>query len=201
MLTKSPKTRYVDEFLPIESADYLFNYMNKLEGWKKNEYNGHKLARETIVFAVDEIVNNPDKFKIPEIWGKDVVVLPFPTELKTLLELLCECNNAKYNIALGNRYLKAKDKISFHSDNEEFGNTQSIASISLGVPRTFTFISKAGDEEKVSLKLSHGSLLFMGENCQENYTHGMIKESIEEHPLFVKTRINLTFRVWNYSSL
>lgn len=77
LLAKSPKTKYIDEFLPIQSADYLFNYMNKLEGWKKNEYNGHKLARETIVFAVDEIVNNPDKFKIPEIWVKMLLFYHF----------------------------------------------------------------------------------------------------------------------------
>jgi len=117
----------------------------------------------------------------------------------------------KLTFFLGNRYLRSKDKIAFHSDNEEFGDTQSIASISLGVSRTFTFIPKGANkednendvigrdgEERKSLKLSHGSLLFMGENCQENYLHGMKKESIEKDKLFNKTRINVTFRNWNY---
>lgn len=32
--------------------------------------------------------------------------------------------------------------------------------------------------EKIPLVLQHGSFLFMGENCQEQYTHGMKKESL-----------------------
>ena len=200
ILAKSPKSKYSEDFLTQERANDLFSYLNSLKGWKKNEYKGYKLARETIVFAIDEIVENPDKFMIPDIWGKDVVVMPFPEEIKELLNHIREFTKAEYNIALGNRYLKAKDKIAFHSDNEEFGNTQSIASLSLGVSRTFTFIAKAGDEAKHILKLKHGSLLFMGEHCQENYTHGMEKERIDEHPLFKKTRINVTFRVWNYTN-
>ena len=198
MLLKSPTSHYNANFLSSEEANNLFDHINMIEGWRKNAYKGHKLARETIVFATKEIVDNLDKFKIPDIWGKDVVVQPFPRELLPTLELLCKTTGAKYNIVLGNRYLKAKDKIAFHSDNEEFGNTQTIASISLGVSRTFTFLSKVNDGEKISLKLKHGSLLFMGENCQENYTHGMVKETIKADDQFGKTRINLTFRVWNY---
>lgn len=195
MLLLSPKTKYYPDFLP--NGDDLFVYLNDLDGWKKNTYNGYKLNRETIVFATEEIVNNPDRFKIPDIWGKDVIVMIFPPELQQVLDQLYILTKVKYNIALGNRYLKATDRISFHSDNEEFGNTQSIASLSLGVTRLFTFMSK-NIGEKITLNLEHGSLLFMGENCQENYTHGMMKEKIETHPLFDKTRINITFRVWNY---
>jgi hypothetical protein len=198
ILEYSPKTYYNSRFLNNENADNLFKHLNTLDGWGKREYNGSKLNRETIVFAIDEIVDNPNIFPIPKIWGKDVTILKFPKELQFLLTLLEKETGAKYNIALGNRYLKAKDKIAQHSDNEEFGNTQSIASISLGIPRMFHFKSKKEPFETKSLLLEHGSLLFMGENCQENYTHGMKNDKIVEHELFKKTRINITFRVWNY---
>lgn len=197
MLTKSPETRLYSEFLSCKDADDLFNYLNNLKGWKRNQYNGNKLGRETLVFVNEEIFANPEKFKIPEIWGKDVIILPFPKNFLYILDFSEQMTGQKYNIVLGNRYIKNKDKIAFHSDNEEFGDTQSIASLSLGVTRTFTFMAKTLDE-KISLKLDHGSLLYMGKNCQENYTHGMQREKVETHPKYDKTRINLTFRIWNY---
>jgi hypothetical protein len=198
MLKLSPKSFYNSEFLSNNDSNDLFISLNKLDGWDKNKYNGYKLNRETIVFAIDDIVDNPDRFKIPPIWGDNVTILRFPDFLKPILTSLKLLTGADYNIALGNRYLKAKDKISQHSDNEEFGNTQSIASISLGVPRMFYFYSKNSKDLHSSILLDHGSLLFMGENCQENYTHGMKNDKIESHPIYNKTRINLTFRVWNY---
>ena len=199
MLKLSPKTFYDPHFLSEENGNELFIQLNSLNNWAKHDYKGSKLNRETIVFAIDEIVNNPNKFPIPEIWGDNVTILRFPNELQLLLAKLELETGAKYNIALGNRYLKAKDKIAQHSDNEEFGNTQSIASISLGVPRMFYFKSKhLDDSDQTSILLEHGSLLFMGENCQENYTHGMKNDKITEHDIFKKTRINITFRVWNY---
>jgi hypothetical protein len=196
MLVKSPESHYCEGFLCHNDANDLFDFFNSLKGWKVNSYKGNKLGRETIVF-VSEQLNNTPNFKTPEIWGENVTILPIPKELQFTLQLLWKMTGQKYNIVLGNRYLKSKHKIAFHSDNEEFGDTQSIASISLGVIRTFTFMAKASDE-KLSLKLDHGSLLYMGKNCQESYTHGMQKEQIEEHPKFSKTRINLTFRIWNY---
>lgn len=109
----------------------------------------------------------------------------------------------KYNIALCNRYTKRTDYIAFHSDKEEMGCTKSIASISLGVPRTFHYMSN-NDNEKRSIVLNSGSFIFMGENCQENYKHGMKKEDLEKLSdinvltKYNNARINITFRVWNY---
>lgn len=201
-LDLSPKTWYDAKFLSEGFANECFSECNQLKGWKKNDVNGYPLSRETIVFANDSIIHKikGGELNMPEIWGDDIVIMPFPKTLQIVKSLIKEKLGKEYNIALGNRYLRSKDKIAFHSDNEEFGDTQSIASISLGVSRTFTFIPKSNEskEEKKSLKLCHGSLLFMGDNCQENYLHGMKKESIENNDLFGKTRINITFRNWNY---
>ena len=98
MLTKSPKTRLYSDFLSCKDANNLFSYLNVLKGWKRNEYNGNKLGRETLVFVNEEIFDHLGKFKIPEIWGKDVTILPFPKEFHYILELLEQTTGQKYNI-------------------------------------------------------------------------------------------------------
>jgi len=209
-LSSSPTSFYDPMFLDDTIANKCFDECNKLTGWKKNTVisedtgKGYLLGRETLVFVSDEIkyklVNDPKHFQLPTVWGKDVTVITFDSlpEVKLLKDRVELKTGCKYNIALGNRYCTGKDKISFHSDNEEFGNTQSIASISLGIPRTFSFISKE-EGTKQSLILANGSLLFMGAMCQENYIHGMFPEKTKESPIFGQTRINITFRVWNYT--
>ncbi len=199
MLERSPETFYEEKFLNDETTRKTFEECMKLEGWRKNTVSGYKLNRETIVFVSEDILYKLkyDNFQVPTVWGKDVTVLEFPTELKLVKEQIEKRTGWGYNIALGNRYLTGKDKIAFHSDNEEFGNTQSIASISLGVSRQFSFIEKESGK-KLSMNLSSGSLLFMGCNCQENYIHGMVSEKVIADPDFGTVRINVTFRVWNY---
>jgi hypothetical protein len=200
---------YEEDFMSIDQSTKLFKVLNELDGWKYNTFNGYPLTRQTCVFIDKEIIE--DNKTIPPIWGKDVSVIVWPLELlelKTMVEQkVFELTGKKwvYNIALGNKYTKRKDKISYHSDSEEFGNTQSIASISLGIPRTFTYMNKDKDkDERLSLILKNGSLIFMGNGCQENYVHGMKTEALsklateEELEKYDSTRINITFRVYNY---
>jgi len=206
-LKHSPQTFFDKNFIDDTSDLKCFVECSKLTGWKKNNVqvgtSDYKLNRETIVFVDADVMNklktDPKNFKVPAIWGKDVTVIEFPPQLRLIKERIENRTGWKYNIALGNRYLTGKDKIAFHSDNEEFGNTQSIASLSLGVPRQFSFIDK-NVGTKQTLTLTNGSLLFMGPNCQENYIHGMFPEKIVDDPIFGTTRINVTFRVWNYKT-
>lgn len=197
---------YEKNLLEDKQSDKYFEIFDKSFEWKYNDYGTSKLKRQTCAFADKEIAS--DRQNIPPIWGNDIIVnewTPELLEIKKIVESkVKELTGIEwtYNVVLCNRYTRGKDLISFHSDNEELGNTKSIASVSLGVPRTFTFLSKNLDE-KCSLLLEHNSLLFMGENCQENYRHGMKKENLSEIVTeeiltkFNKTRINLTFRIWN----
>lgn len=204
-LLKNAYVVYDREF--IDEADKYFNVFNETFDWKYNSVNGNRLNRQTCVFADERLV--VDKKNIPTIWGDDVTVISWTPELLEVKEKIenrvkeLTGVNWKYNIALGNRYTKKGDFIAFHSDNEELGSTQSIASVSFGIPRTFYYTSKNTDE-KTAVVLENGSLIFMGENCQENYRHGMKKESLlnladnETLEKYNNTRINITFRVWNY---
>jgi hypothetical protein len=205
-IVKNAYVVYDEHFIDQITSDNYFNLFNNDFDWQYNLYNGNRLNRQTCVFADKELI--ADKKNIPSIWGTDVVVKEWTPELLDA-KLKTEARvkeltsvDWKYNIALGNKYTKGSDYIAFHSDLEELGSTQSIASLSFGVPRTFNYISKDDYAEKYSLVLQNGSLIFMGENCQERYRHGMKKEKLlnltDEATIekYNKTRINITFRVW-----
>lgn len=192
-ILKNAVAFYNPKFLPVELADRLFESFQELD-WKSRTYKSMPLKRQTTVYG-DETI----KAKAPSIWGEDAEINPWTKELLELKALVEEATGEKYNIALGNRYRSRKEFIAFHSDNEEYGSTKSIASISLGCERTFTFRSKdESNREEVELKLAHGSLLWMGENCQELYRHGMKKESVDKEGKFGGNRINITFRKFLY---
>ena len=63
-----------------------------------------------------------------------------------------------------------------------------LPSLSLGEVRKFAFKQNASGEV-YSLDLANGSLLVMGNHCQDRYTHSLLKD-----PAYRKPRINITFR-------
>jgi alkylated DNA repair dioxygenase AlkB len=96
-----------------------------------------------------------------------------------------------FNSVLLNRYRSGQDSVSWHADDEpEFGKNPVIASVSFGESRLFQFRHKKRKELKVSVELTHGSLLIMRGGTQENWLHQIpkTKKPVEE-------RLNLTFRV------
>lgn len=206
-IVKDAYVIYDDVFLNNDDADKYFYTFNNTFDFKYNSYNNTQLQRQTCAFVDKNIMDKIDK--IPKIWGDDIVIKEFTPELleikNKIEQKVKELTGLewKYNVILCNRYTKSKDVINFHSDKEEQGITKSIASISLGIKRTFIYRCKATDE-KVILPLNHGSLIFMGENCQENYLHGMKREDVtkinteDDLGKYDNTRINLTFRVFDY---
>lgn len=76
----------------------------------------------------------------------------------------------------------------YHSDQTTSGAKTILPSISLGATRKFSFREKEGDDE-YSLDLAHGSLLLMGDHCQDRYEHSLL-----EDPACNQGRINITFR-------
>lgn len=198
---------YDENFIEIDKANQYFELFNSTFDFKYNDYNGYALNRQTCAFADSELIKQSKK--IPSIWGDNLVVkewTPELLEIKNKIEGKVKEMTGKewsYSIALCNRYTKKSDYIAFHKDREEFSSTKSIASISLGIPRTFTFESD-DKTEKLSIPLQNGSLIYMGDNCQENYRHGMKKEDLsllcddETLQKYNNTRINITFRVFDY---
>lgn len=77
---------------------------------------------------------------------------------------------------MANYYSTGRNNIGWHSDNEEKGDIECIASFSFGARREFAFRNKGEKEQLLSLELGLGSLLVMNEGCQENYEHCLLQD-------------------------
>jgi len=189
---------YYEKYLSQETAMGIFTTISELFDSEENkmicnENNEpiYKLNRKTIVF-IDSSIDNAI---IPKIWGNNVTILEFPKELiniKSDLEKLLNLEDNKFNICLTNYYIDGKKSIGWHSDNEEKGNTDCIASISLGAEREFMFRKKNSKDIYKKILLHNGSLIIMAEGCQENYQHSLPINKLCKDP-----RLNLTFRFFN----
>jgi len=88
------------------------------------------------------------------------------------------------NFLLLNRYRDGADSMGWHRDDEA-GLHVSIASVSLGAPRTFLLREEGADRSR-SITLEHGSLLLFD---------GRVRHALPKTRRHVGERINLTFRM------
>lgn len=114
---------------------------------------------------------------------------------ETLLEIKGRVDTeaqVRFNSVLLSLYRNGNDGLSWHQDDEpELGEDPVIASVSFGATRSFQFRYKPDKNlPKVSIDLTHGSLLIMKGPTQRFWMHQVPKTSKPVSP-----RINLTFRV------
>ncbi|MEW6339973.1 MAG: alpha-ketoglutarate-dependent dioxygenase AlkB [Pseudomonadota bacterium] len=117
---------------------------------------------------------------VPQAWT------PTVAELRASVEATCDCH---FNSVLINRYRNGMDSMGWHADHErELGAQPVIASVSLGVARTFDLRhNRTGVVQSYQLK--GGSLLVMRGNTQAQWRH-----RVPKNPRVTGERINLTFR-------
>lgn len=110
-------------------------------------------------------------------------------ELLRLKDICERITSSTYNSCLLNLYHSGAEGMGWHSDNEKtILPDSSIASISLGAERKFSFKHKT-TKQTLSIVLEHGSLLDMRDQTQRHWLHQMPKTTRITTP-----RINLTFR-------
>ena len=115
--------------------------------------------------------------------------LPWIDELAQLKARVEEHARCSFNSCLLNLYHSGDEGMGWHSDDERtLGDDITIASLSLGAERKFSFKHKH-DSRTVSLLLEHGSLLVMRNPTQQHWRHALPKTRKVRQP-----RINLTFR-------
>ncbi len=101
--------------------------------------------------------------------------------------------NCQFTSALLNQYRNGNDSMGWHRDNEkELGPEPIIASVSFGATRKFQFRNYLNKNDKLSLPLTHGSLLLMRGTTNHFWEHQIPKT---KQPIDI--RINLTFRILN----
>lgn len=109
-----------------------------------------------------------------------------------LLDLLASVSaetGARFNQALVQLYRDGEDSIAWHADDEEeLGANPTIAAVSLGGVRRFTFRSKVA-HGSIPIDLTDGSLLVMSGSTQALYEHSIPKVKR------AAPRISITFRL------
>ena len=117
------------------------------------------------------------------------VGLPWNETLITLKNMVASITKEKYNACLLNLYHNGEEAMGWHCDNEkEIVTNSSIASLSIGATRKFSFKHKV-TKETISIQLENGSLLEMKGTIQSHWLHALPKSK-----KITESRINLTFR-------
>ena len=132
-----------------------------------------------------ESAQSTDPFGQCKLW------IPELQELKAKVESVA---GRSYGICVCIHYKNGESGCDYHHDPAAYGDVSSIASISLGEERMFSLRRADDHDDKYDLRLGNGSLLIMGEHCQDRYEHALLVE-----PQLHRPRINLTFRALGWS--
>lgn len=185
IINKDGLLNFYPEFLTHEEADYYFDlFLNDL-AWSEEHIQMFgktvRVPRLVCWYGNSEAIYRYSGVEhIPHPWTKSL------NELNTRIETFTQHT---FNSVLGNLYRNGNDSMGWHSDDEkELGPNPFIASLSLGLERTFKVQHKAS-KEQIKLLLPHGSLLTMSGPFQHHWRHCVPKIRTAAGP-----RINLTFR-------
>jgi alkylated DNA repair dioxygenase AlkB len=176
-------------------------------------YYGKVLSEELLVQYFSELLNKIEwKNEVVVMFGKEIITkrkvafysdpnieyhysqktkkgLPWIPILQSIKSTAEYYTNTHYNACLLNLYHDGNEAMGWHADNEfEIMPNSSIASISLGAERKFSFKNRITNETS-SLILENGSLLEMKGELQKHWLHCLPKSTKINTP-----RINLTFR-------
>ncbi|MGI9531955.1 alpha-ketoglutarate-dependent dioxygenase AlkB family protein [Lutimonas sp.] len=185
LLPYNGELMYVDNCLGADKANYFFEKLLNGIHWEHDEFHmyGKKVIskRKVAWYGTKNFdYGYSGIHRKARPWNKDLL------ELKTIVE---DESQDTYNACLLNLYHSGLEGMGWHSDNEkELKSGATIASISLGSPRKFSF-KHIKTKETVSLTLQHGSLLLMKGSIQQHWLHQLPKTKKSNSP-----RINLTFR-------
>ncbi|MFN2435249.1 MAG: alpha-ketoglutarate-dependent dioxygenase AlkB [Nitrososphaeraceae archaeon] len=176
---------YHGKFLTFDDANGYFHSLLQDIPWKNDEvvvFGKHIVTKRKTAWYGDSnyvyIYSNTIK-----------QALPWTRELENLKQIVEKLSNTKFNSCLLNLYHDGNEGMGWHSDDEKsIEDNSTIASVSFGVERKFSFKHKQ-NKKIISVLLEHGSLLLMKDSTQKNWLHCLPKSKKITLP-----RINLTFR-------
>jgi alkylated DNA repair dioxygenase AlkB len=185
LLPKDGMVNYYGRVLASKEADQYFNSLMQNILWENDEviiFGKHIVTKRKVAWYGDSdcsyTYSNTTKQALA--WTKEL------SYLKQIVEELAE---TKFNSCLLNLYHNGNEGMGWHSDDEKsLGKNNTIASLSFGAERNFSFKHKH-TKQIVSFVLEHGSLLIMKDTTQTNWLHSLPKSKSITRP-----RINLTFR-------
>jgi alkylated DNA repair dioxygenase AlkB len=176
---------YYGPIFSLEQSSLFFDdLLNNIE-WKNEEiimFGKEIISKRKVAFYADDEVDYTysNKTKKGLSWTASLL------KIKSVVENYTHVN---YNGCLLNLYHDGNEAMGWHSDNEkEIKPNSSIASVSIGIERKFSFKNKLS-KETITVQLENGSLLEMKGTIQKNWLHALPKSK-----KITKPRINLTFR-------
>jgi len=187
--------------LPLDcEADYFPKFLTPAESEEIFDFlcRNYDLSPDTIRMADGSLFQNDrgkylfadpeltDVEHLPEVLGKRAEWPPLLEMVKTRLETVV---GREFNVCLCIHYGSGSVEAGFHTDMAEFGSVSFITVVSLGAKREFVFRSKQDTSQEYRMVLRQGSLLTMGENCQERYEHAVPADPDCRNP-----RISLSYR-------
>jgi alkylated DNA repair dioxygenase AlkB len=184
-LPKDGMVNYYGKVLASKEADQYFDLLMQNILWENEEviiFGKHIITKRKTAWYGDSdysyTYSNTTKQALA--WTK---------ELSHLKQIVEEVAVTKFNSCLLNLYHNGNEGMGWHSDDEKsLGKNNTIASLSFGAERNFSFKHKH-TKQIVSFVLEHGSLLIMKDTTQTNWLHSLPKSKSVTRP-----RINLTFR-------
>lgn len=178
-------TEYHGKILNTTESLFYFEKLLATIAWKNDEailFGKHIITKRKVAWYGESEFNYTysNVTKQALIWTKEL------KELKTIIE---RESKTTFNSCLLNLYHSGDEGMAWHSDDEKsLGKNTTIASLTLGAERKFSFKHK-NTHQKVDVILERGSLLVMKENTQTHWLHRLPPTKKVKSP-----RINLTFR-------
>jgi alkylated DNA repair dioxygenase AlkB len=176
---------YHEKVIPDDQIKQLYNELLNNINWENERvvmFGKEIITKRKVAFYSDNSIayRYSSKTKIGLPWNDTLIAL------KNIAESITK---ETYNACLLNLYHNGEESMGWHSDNEkEIVANSSIASLSIGAARKFSFKHKV-TKETISIQLENGSLLEMKGTIQSYWWHALTKSKKVTEP-----RINLTFR-------
>ena len=185
LLPKDGTVNYFGRVMSLEHANDYFDLLSKTIAWKNDEafiFGKHIITSRKAAWYGDRkfayTYSNITKQAL--LWTDELL------ELKKMVEKKA---GATFNSCLLNLYHHGNEGMAWHSDDEKsLGKDATIASLSFGAERKFSFKHKQ-TKESISVILENGSLLVMKDATQTHWLH-----RLPPSKKIIKARINLTFR-------
>lgn len=185
LLVRDGEMYYFDQFLSKEDSQFYFKQIIQNTSWESDHiqlFGKEYVTKRKTAFYGDSGLSYTysRKEKLAHPWPKTLELLKLKLESSTGLQ---------FNSCLLNLYHNGEEGMSWHSDNEkELGQTPTIASISLGEIRKFSWKHRTV-KDRYDLHLAEGSLLIMQGDMQKHWLHCIPKTSKVQG-----ARVNLSFR-------
>ncbi|MEN9702491.1 MAG: hypothetical protein RIR55_1833 [Bacteroidota bacterium] len=185
IINQDGEALYYSQAIPAEQLCHYYDELFNKISWEQDRvmmFGKEIVTKRKVAFYSDAGISYTYS-------GKLKIGMPWSQELIVIKELVESLTNVKYNACLLNLYHNGDESMGWHSDDEkEIIAESSIASLSLGAERKFSFKHKA-TKERISVLLENGSLLEMKGPIQKNWWHALPKSK-----KVIAPRINLTFR-------